>query len=41
MQSVDIRQGVPLALLSITHSDVPSEFTTERIYFLLNIVDFG
>ena len=27
--------------LSITYSDVPSELTTERIYLLLHIVDFG
>jgi hypothetical protein len=33
--------GFPLPLLSIIHSDVPSELATERIYFLLDIVHFG
>ena len=28
-------------LLSIIHSDVPSELAIERINFLLDIVDFG
>ena len=31
--------GFPLPLLSIIHSDVPSELAIERINFLLDIVD--
>ena len=32
--------GFPFPLLSIIHSDVPSELVVERTNFLLDIVDF-
>jgi hypothetical protein len=40
MRHPQTRQGRP-PLLSIFHSDVLSELAPKRIYFLLDIVDFG
>ena len=45
LQTLGGQASVPsadiLPLLSIIHSDVPSELVVERINFLLDIVDFG